>query len=305
MNERFSIIIPVLRFEPILKQVVLSIKAQIYPAENVEIIIVQNSSQETEVPQFFKQHARVIQINKASRPLARNTGAQHAKFSTLLFLDENSLLTKKNILLKLSRYKELSVVQLQIRPSTITEKESSLQTYTRTQYYKATKYSWNVALNGTCLDTAGLIVPKQTLLELDGFDLNYNRFEDREFALRLTNKGVQIEAPLDILINKVIEDMSFKDLLNREITDFYYQLKYRWKENKLETLKQFLIQLLLVFSPLKLVAIVQKKTSASTMLISTITSAIQVVLFTPMILLLSCVTDTNDSEDWVAKEVIS
>ena len=94
MNPVLSIIVPVFRAEPYLERCVQSMLQQDLAAEEYEIILVDDGSDDrcpALCDQYAAQHAQVQVIHQANQgqAAARNTGIQAAKGQYICFVDSD------------------------------------------------------------------------------------------------------------------------------------------------------------------------------------------------------------------------
>lgn len=300
----FSIIIPIKEFSQMLKSTVKTIESQLYPKDLIEILIVHNSKVQSSVPDYLNGKARVIRLPFPSRSIARNVGANAAQNSTLIFLDDNSLFTKKDALLRLSKIDE-QVIQLSIRMTAGLKNEPIYQAYERLSYYRTSGRTWNIAERNKWLDSAALVIKKKTLKDINGYNKAFTRYEDRELAYRLRMQGIQFHPALSIYVNKVLEPTSIVSYFFKASVEVFYRIKFLWQYNRVGILKDSINGAIKIFNIEKYKAIKQGQTTLTMMLFSSLVAVYHLLATVPclIIVVFSRNSNSHDSNNWAFEEV--
>ncbi len=96
MNQKVSVIIPVLNAAGLLKRVLTSLSEQTYPAGLTEIIVVDNGSSDSSTEVAKSLGVKVfVQKDKKSPYAARNLGFEHATGSIIALTDANKIPDKR------------------------------------------------------------------------------------------------------------------------------------------------------------------------------------------------------------------
>lgn len=96
MNQKVSVIIPVLNAAGLLKRVLTSLSEQTYPAELTEIIVVDNGSSDSSVDVATSFGVKVYSHREKKSPYAaRNLGFEHATGSVIALTDANKIPDQK------------------------------------------------------------------------------------------------------------------------------------------------------------------------------------------------------------------
>lgn len=193
-NDLVSIIIPTYGGGEFLKKSIDSVLAQSYA--NVEVIVVddngvgtENSKKTIKVMEEYKDNPKVSiifhEVNK-NGSAARNTGAKAAKGQYIGFLDDDDIYHVDNIKNQIEVLRELD--------------SSYGLTYCSNEVYKGEKkvseahvwkegyvfkdiLTWKIEI---C--TCSIIIRKSAFDSIGGFDESFQRHQDTEFLIRLTNK---------------------------------------------------------------------------------------------------------------------
>lgn len=96
MNSKVSVIIPVLNAAGLLKRVLQSLSEQTYPAELIEIIVVDNGSSDNSVEVARSFGCKIYHLPDRKSPYAaRNIGFEHATGSIMALTDANKIPDKR------------------------------------------------------------------------------------------------------------------------------------------------------------------------------------------------------------------
>lgn len=204
---KFSMIIPAKDEEAVIARCLESILKQEYPTEKIEILIVEGASEDNTkaiCKQYCKRYPQMIslisQAASSGKPSALNEGLKHATGEIVAIFDADSVLERDTLKKAAIHFQDNSTVALQGRTFSINADESYL-----TKIVAKTEKGWMEALiQGR--HRLGLFVPptgscqffrKNTLLKHEGWREDALA-EDMDLALRLAEKGHQIQCANDI-----------------------------------------------------------------------------------------------------------
>lgn len=194
MKPFVSVIIPTLNEEKYIEQTLKSIKNQDYSGK-CEVIVVDSKSTDKTVEISKKYADKVVQIKKQGTALGKNIGAKAAKGEILIFLDADTILSKKWIKKAVQYFEnpDVGMVTGMIRP--------------REKNWKAmlTMIFWGNILptitymlgKGIHIGPSTFAVRKKLFKDLKGFDERKSLGEDCDFAFRVyKNSKVVFEKSL-------------------------------------------------------------------------------------------------------------
>ncbi len=196
----FSIIIPTCNRAEILKKS-LTYLLKMNAIETCEIIIVDDGSNDHtgDIVHSYKKQAVVpisyIRQENQGPGIARNTGLDHAKYDTVLFIDDD-VYPNKDLVIQhqqfLKKGYDVSQGILLWHPSIENDRLVQFMEQRGMQFsYDINKESKQI--NYLHIYTANLAVKKEDIVECGGFDQNLSEkryaFEDTAIAYRLYKKG--------------------------------------------------------------------------------------------------------------------
>ncbi|MCM8762853.1 MAG: glycosyltransferase [Candidatus Omnitrophica bacterium] len=162
-----------------------SIKKQDYPQDKIEIIVVDNNS-EDQTKEIAKKYTDKVYNFGPERSAQRNFGVRQAKGDYILYLDADMILSEQVIRECIIKCKENNFVALYIPERIIGEGFwNKVRDFERSFY------------NATVIDCVRF-VKKDKFLEIGGFDENLTGPEDWDFDRRIKQVGRTdiIKAPL-------------------------------------------------------------------------------------------------------------
>ena len=174
----------------LLKQAIESIRATGYPAE---IVVVNDGGKQPDV----RDVRLVNHAQSAGRSEAMNRGVRAAKSAYIAFLDDDDLFYPEHLatLTAAARstqdaawYSDAVSAFVRIGPS------GAYETYSRQRLF-GQDFDSRQLLIDNYIPLPTLLVPRETFLELGGFDTAFDLFEDWDFLIRLAQRGRFVHVP--------------------------------------------------------------------------------------------------------------
>lgn len=175
-----SVIIPTKNEQTNIKRLLKSIKEQSYPKEKIEVIVVDNYSQD-KTRKLAKKYTDKVFKKGNERSAQRNYGAKKSKGQILLFLDADMKLNPKTIeeVVEIIDNKKKVIASIPERGmgKTFWEKVLTLE---RSCYYSETDMQ------------AARAFPKKLFNSIKGYDTTMFAGEDWDITLRAINIGTRL-----------------------------------------------------------------------------------------------------------------
>lgn len=195
MSLRVSFIIPAYNAQKTLKTCLESITALDFPADQFEILLVDNNSTD-KTKAICSQFPRVsyLQETRQGRSFARNTGAAHARGEFLAFVDADVYLERDWLTSALSSFWQESIGAGQgaIIPSNV-DGDTVLNRYRLRLQDESTLGTFNLLTmqvdESPMVNSAACIYRRSTFVKMGGFDENLIRHEDIDLSKRTFFQG--------------------------------------------------------------------------------------------------------------------
>jgi len=199
---KISIIIPCYKDAATLNIAIKSVYAQTRKVDEV-IIVNDNSPESDKIESIVKNYPSVVYIkNEKNVGLAasRNVGLSIASGELITFLDADDELHPQKIEFQLSVYRSDISVACQFRNIENSNTSAEIQLFEkRFKTKKVTNPSRLIWRNNLTLTGASIMISRELLLSVDGYDENLRSCEDWDLWLRLLHNGViaySIQLPL-------------------------------------------------------------------------------------------------------------
>ncbi|MBL7206652.1 MAG: glycosyltransferase family 2 protein [Candidatus Aenigmarchaeota archaeon] len=199
-----SVIIPTYNNERTLGECIDSIKKQTYV--DIEIIIVDNNSNDNTQAIAKKMGAKVIQLN-AERTTSKNFGAEKAKGRYVCFIDSDMILTSNVI-----KESVLIAGKENVGGIVIPEMSTGNSFWTKVRNFERSFYK------NTIVESARFF-RRDLILKSGGFDENLVCYEESTLPQKIEKLGFSINARTEAEILHNENDFSIMKWLNRK---FYY-----------------------------------------------------------------------------------
>jgi GT2 family glycosyltransferase len=200
-----SIIIPTKERDHILRKTLIALENCDKPDE-YEIIIINDSSSSIPVLDYLKHiSVKLYNNEKSGVASARNFGVRHAKYDTLLFMDDDIIVQKDSLLTVTSlsvKYAQAAINVNWTYPENLTQeiKESTFGRYLLHNGYTSLK-GWSRGLNWRdtqifevdLIASYFLIISKQSFFKAGGYNESFPHAgaEDYEFARRIKQNDIK------------------------------------------------------------------------------------------------------------------
>lgn len=191
MNSLVSVVIPTYNRAYCIKKSIKSVLNQTY--KNLELLIVDDCSDdntEEVIKQFNDNRIRYIKLNNNCGPSrARNIGIKKARGEFIAFQDSDDIWYNNKLELQMNEFQSDSQCQLVFCQHLIKGEVSSL--CPAEQSFDVQKYKYGmfeILLKGNRIGTPTIVIRKDVLDKLGGFNENIKTLEDWELVLRVTEK---------------------------------------------------------------------------------------------------------------------
>lgn len=184
-NPLISVIIPTYKTNNSLERAIYSVINQTY--DNIEIIVVDDNNPNTsyrtkaeEIIQKFKKYKNIKYIKHSinkNGSSARNTGIKHSSGEYISFLDDDDYFLKDKL------YKQLVFLLNNKSYGAVAcyyYKDGKV-----IKYRRKNDYTEDILYNRIAPQTSSILVRKNLVCKLNGFNETYFRHQDYEFLLRL------------------------------------------------------------------------------------------------------------------------
>lgn len=216
---RASIIIPVHNGGRTIAQTARACLEQDFPAEEFEVIVVDDGSTDDTVKQLRPFPVQIIAQANAGVAVARNAGASRARGAVLLFLDADCAPPKDALSRLVSEVEENSHVGLVggIYASATDSSVIARAINEEIRYRHMRGGSLVHHVGGFCMT-----IPADLFEAIGGFDSHYLRAQDHELCAQVSNEGREI---------RVIKEVAFAHNHSRTLGEWlrnqYLQAHYR------------------------------------------------------------------------------
>jgi LmbE family N-acetylglucosaminyl deacetylase len=169
----------------LLREAVDSIRATGYPAE---IVIVNDGGKQPDI-----RDARIVNLaQSAGRSEAMNRGVRAAKSAFIAFLDDDDLYYPEHIATLANAARTRDGIAWYSDAVSAFVREG--QTHSRMRIF-GQDFDRQLLLVDNYIPLPTLLVPRETFLELGGFDVAFDLFEDWDFLIRLSQRGALAHVP--------------------------------------------------------------------------------------------------------------
>ncbi len=203
-RRKVSVIVPVREDASRLALTLRFLLSQDLSAEDLEILVVENGSQEG-LPAFARSHPRVryFYLAEGNRARARNWGARHAQGEYLAFVDAGTLLPSH----ALSCFR----AELERQPAV-----SGVQGAHAQDGGMALNLGVNVGTPSPLLDTAACLIRHADFELVAGFDEALDRCEDSDLSYRLIARGAVFASTSTVTVSEDLAPMTAWQALKRQ-----------------------------------------------------------------------------------------
>jgi len=233
VDPSLSVIIPTKNRNKILQQSLDCLKRAVH-GRNIEIIIVNDGDDENILDQlWFINNIKVIKNQNNGVASARNMGASISKAETLLFMDDDMLMTSEGIDYIIGFHKNTGKATLNLNwmyPEKLRRQLDGLVFGRYLSHFGFTSLKgWNkdnIWNDGSIFETTGvtsqnLSMRKSTFIEVGGYNESfpYAGFEDYDLSKRITENGIRMY--IDPTVNTYHNEADRQNLLQ------WMERKYR------------------------------------------------------------------------------
>jgi glycosyltransferase involved in cell wall biosynthesis len=209
MSSLVSIVIPTFKRAHAVRQAIISVKCQTWI--NWELIIVDDNDPESQarkdtqlVMAEFLSDPKIIYIEQEGNfgaCKARNTGLEQAKGKYVAFLDDDDFWLESKL--------EKQVLQLEKTGADLCYSDMDLEYQGRKKYYKCLS-SENLFIKlltqGFGICTSALLITKESLLSINGFDDSLPSMQDYDLLLRIAERFECNYIPEALLTYQLADD---------------------------------------------------------------------------------------------------
>ncbi len=252
--EKVSIVIPTFGRAINLKRAIDSCLSQTY--NNIEIVVVddngQNSAAREETSALMHTYYSANKIVKyichadnLNGSAARNTGIEHSSGKFVAFLDDDDEFLNDKINCQVDLLKNRGVKAVYTR---CLKYKDNIKLYETT--YSSNERSellYDIFCQNIEINSSAILCDKELLVQLDGFDVSFQRNQDYEFLIRLLRKNelLCVDKPLYIIhIDSKMNQLNFE---NYEQIRVYFMKKFQQDKMTLSLFKRINITRLFHF----------------------------------------------------------
>lgn len=237
MEKLVSIIIPTYKGQDVILKCVESVLNQTY--KNIEVIVVDDNGKNSEeqqntervLYQYIKQHKikYITHDQNKNGSAARNTGIKNSKGEYIAFLDDDDYFYVDKI------EKQVNALERAEKKVGINYCSAEIKFLTGTSEIKHASLSGKVLyefLSGKIsIGSSRIMIKRNVLNKVDGFDETFKRHQDWEFIARILNY-YELDALDEVLIVKHKIDRNKPNPINFEKYRIYYLDKMKEYINK-------------------------------------------------------------------------
>lgn len=179
-----SVIIPTYKTNNSLEEAIKSVKGQTY--KNIEIIVVDDNFPDTKYRKTaeniiakFENIKYIQHKNNKNGSVARNTGFKNSAGEYICYLDDDDFFYNDKIKKQVEFLKNKK-----FDACTCFYKKDSKEI----KFDDKKDYKYEILMNNITPQTSSLMLKRDCVIELNGFDESYTRHQDYEFLLRFLEK---------------------------------------------------------------------------------------------------------------------
>ena len=187
-----SIIIPSYNSAHFIRNAIDSVLESVIYTDEYEIIVVDDGSSDNikDVMELYKKHNNIILINQLNRGLsgARNTGIKNARGKYLVFLDADDIIMPDKLTKQFQYLESNSGVDI-VYSNSLFFDNINFNNELSTNF---PIYEGNILSNllyGNFIHVNSVMVRKDVVLSVGGFDENFRELEDWDLWLRMSLQG--------------------------------------------------------------------------------------------------------------------
>ena len=199
MGRRVSVVVATYNRGALLEELLADLTAQTYPADNFEVIVIDDGSREPVVPLlegYSTPYKLTVQAQaNAGAAAARHRGVELAECDIVVITDDDMRLVPEFLEEHIKTHDAGATVVLgQIAPAPGLE---NMPVFERFHAYQLERFvkgvrSGKIAVRGVHVCTGNLSFRRADYLKVGGFDRSLGRSEDRELGIRLEKDGARL-----------------------------------------------------------------------------------------------------------------
>jgi glycosyltransferase involved in cell wall biosynthesis len=206
-----TVVIPTLNEEAYIARCLTALKAIDYPAEKLEIRVVDNYSDDQTPRIASRLGARVIEADRKTVAYSRNVGALDVHTDLIAFLDADCLPSAWWMKQAVKHFSSANVAAAGSYPSVLDAESNALQKTWAALCSREDKGVHEV----DWLPTANLVVRTTFFKRLGGFNESLATCEDVDLGYRLRSQGIVVYDPR-ITVYHLREPRTFKEFVEKE-----------------------------------------------------------------------------------------
>jgi cellulose synthase/poly-beta-1,6-N-acetylglucosamine synthase-like glycosyltransferase len=228
-----SIVVPTYNDEKNLGRCLESIKGLDYPREKLEVIVVDDGSQDHSSDVARSYGAIVLRQPHQGRAEARNSGVRAARGEMVAFIDSDDVVERGWLRELLPLFHNEDVAAAGCSHYLLNKAKSFFARVNHLE--KLFRHANAPRLTGH-IGASGSMVRRDAFLSVQGFDATFLAAEDTEFVSRLRKKGYQISFSPQLLIGVTYPDTAFKYLHNQIRNSAYllYFASRSWQKGRIQ-----------------------------------------------------------------------
>ena len=202
-----SIIVPAYNEEEKIDRCLKHIKNLKYPKENIEIIIVDDGSQDNTADIARKYGVSILRQQHLGCAIARNKGVEHAKGEIIAFIDADDVCKEEWLIESVPYLKDKQIGAVGCSHNLLNAEKNDFVIIS----HKEKCFRHIMSPDRTDhIGTSGCVIKKRVFLEVGGFNPEFSAAEDTELSHKIRKKEYEI-----ILVKKSLISVTYPDSVSR------------------------------------------------------------------------------------------
>ena len=202
-----SIIVPTYNEEERIDRCLKSINDLKYPKEKIEIIVVDDGSQDNTIDIARKYGVSILRQQHLGCATARNRGVEHAKGEVIAFIDADDVCKEEWLIETVPYLKDKQIGAVGCSHDLLNAKKRDFVIIS----HKEKCFRHIMSPDRTDhIGTSGCVIKKRVFLEVGGFNPEFSAAEDTELSHKIRKKEYEL-----ILVKKPLISVTYPNRLSR------------------------------------------------------------------------------------------
>ena len=202
-----SIIVPAYNEEERIDRCLKSISDLKYPKEKIEIIIVDDGSQDNTVDIACKYGVNILRQHHLGCAIARNRGVEHAKGEIIAFIDADDVCKEEWLIETVPYLRDKQIGAVGCSHDLLNAEKSDFVIISQKE--KCFRHIMSPDRTDH-IGTSGCVIKKEVFLEVGGFNPEFLAAEDIELSHKIRKKKYKI-----ILVKKFLINVTYPNKLSK------------------------------------------------------------------------------------------